>query len=63
MTGTEKAEKVLSRCMPGIYCMLSYERFIHVLYQGRAGGGLGPFAFPVAPRFSKPRGNPKPITE
>jgi hypothetical protein len=33
VTGTEKAEKVLSRCMPGIYCMASYERFTHVLYQ------------------------------
>jgi hypothetical protein len=33
VTGTEMSEKVLSRCMPGIYCISSYERFKHVLYQ------------------------------
>ncbi len=32
VTCTEISQKVLSRCMPGIYCMSSYERFIHVLY-------------------------------
>ncbi len=33
VTGTEIFQKVLSRCMPGIYCTSSYERFIHILYQ------------------------------
>jgi hypothetical protein len=33
VTGTKMMQKVLSRCIPGIYCMSSYERFLHVLYQ------------------------------
>jgi hypothetical protein len=33
VTGTEMSQKVLSRCMSGIYCMSSYERYMHVLYQ------------------------------
>ena len=33
VTGTEKTEKALSRRMPGIYCMSSYERFMHGIYQ------------------------------
>ena len=33
VTGTEMSEKVLGRYMSGIYCISSYKRFIHVLYQ------------------------------
>ncbi len=29
VTGTKITQKVLSRCVPGIYCMSPYERFIH----------------------------------
>ena len=33
VTGTKMLQKVLSRCMSGIYCMSSYERFMHGIYQ------------------------------
>ena len=33
VTGTDILQKVLSRCMSGIYCISSYERYMHVIYQ------------------------------
>ena len=33
VTGTEMSQKVLSRCMLGIYCISSYERYMHGIYQ------------------------------
>ena len=33
VTGTKMSEKVLSTCMSGIYCMSSYDRYMHVIYQ------------------------------